>query len=78
VLRALKTLADAVPLLLVRLQPSSPVMVEIVEPESEATRLSDILIGALGLTGVLALGAVLLAIVMAAVLFAVRARRSRD
>jgi hypothetical protein len=46
--------------------------VKIVEPKQES--LYDVLFGALGLTGVLALASVLAAIVFAAVLFWVRSR----
>lgn len=52
-----------------------PVLVDISKPpESELTGLSDVLLGALGLTGVMILAAVLLAIAMAAGLFWFRAK----
>ena len=54
------------------LQPSSPIIVKIVEPKAES--LYDVLFGALGLTGVLALASIVAAIVFAAVLFWVRSR----
>ena len=47
---------------------------KIVEPEGDPTGLSDVLIGALGLTGALILIAVLLAAVFAGLLFLWRAR----
>ena len=52
--------------------PSSPIIVKIVEPKAES--LYDVMFGALGLTGVLALASVLAAVVFAAVLFWVRSR----
>ncbi len=56
----------------VALQPGGPVIVKIVEPKK--TGLSDVLLGALGLTGVLILGAVVLGIVVAGVMFLLRSR----
>jgi hypothetical protein len=58
--------------LLLALQPSSPIIVKIVEPKSES--IYDVLFGALGLTGILALVSVVAAILLAAVLFWVRSR----
>jgi hypothetical protein len=55
------------------LQPSSPVIVKIVEPKEQS--LYDVLFGALGLTGVLALASIVAAVVFAAILFWVRSRR---
>jgi hypothetical protein len=52
-----------------------PVTVRIVEPR-DPTGLADVLVRSLGLTGVLALIAVVAGIVMAAVLFAIRSRSS--
>jgi hypothetical protein len=49
-----------------------PIVVKIVEPESGG--LADIVIGALGLSGVLLLLAVVLAVVLAGILFYVRSR----
>jgi hypothetical protein len=49
-------------------QEPPPVMVKIMPKSGDPTGLSDVLIGALGLTGVLVLGAVLLAAIFAAVL----------
>jgi len=58
---------------LAMLQPSPPVIVRIVEPKKSG--LSEVLIGALGLTGVLVLAAVVLGIVVAGVMFLIRSRR---
>jgi hypothetical protein len=56
-------------------QPPDPIIVDITKPpESELRGLADILIGALGLTGLLMLGAILAAGVFAGVLFWVRSR----
>jgi len=60
--------------LIFALQASSPVIVKIVEPKEQS--LYDVLFGALGLTGVLALASVVAAILFAAILFWVRSRRS--
>ena len=42
------------------MQPSQPVIARVVEPAVESTTVADILIGALGLTGVMLLAALLL------------------
>lgn len=54
------------------MQPSSPIIVKIVEPKPQS--LYDVVFGALGLTGVLALASVVAAIVLAAILFWSRSR----
>jgi hypothetical protein len=56
--------------------PPDAIVVSIVEPEkqSELSRLSDVFIGAVGLTGALVLLAVALGAAMAGVLFWVRSR----
>jgi hypothetical protein len=53
-------------------QQPPPVMVTIMPKSGDPTGLSDVLIGALGLTGVLVLGAVLLAAIFAGLLFLFR------
>ena len=53
---------------------SQPIIVKLVEPRTDPTGLSDIIIGALGLAGALALVAVALGAVIAGVLFVVRSR----
>jgi len=56
-------------------QPSKPIVVKIVEsPNKELSGLSDVLIGSLGLTGVLVLGALVAALVFGSVLFWIRSR----
>jgi hypothetical protein len=54
------------------LQQSSPIIVKIVEPKPES--LYDVLFGALGLTGVLALASVVAAVMLGAALFWLRSR----
>jgi hypothetical protein len=49
-----------------------PVVVKLLEPKKET--LSDVLVGALGLTGVMVLGAIAAAVLFAAVLFWLRSR----
>jgi hypothetical protein len=52
--------------------PSAPIVVKIIEPKKEG--LAEVLLGALGLTGVLVLIAVLAAVAFAAGLFWLRSR----
>jgi hypothetical protein len=64
----------ALPSLIAAQQQPDPIIVKILEPESEMRGLADVLIGALGLTGLLMLGAILAAGVFAGVLFWIRSR----
>ena len=58
-------------------QPSSPIIVKIIEPaKSELSGLSDVLIGSLGLTGVITLAALLMGVLLAGIMFWVRSRSS--
>jgi hypothetical protein len=60
-------------------QPDSPVIINITEPpKSDPTGLSDVLIGALGLSGALILCAVVLALLFAGGLFLWRSRVGLD
>ena len=59
-------------------EPSPPIIVKIIEPNRDPTGLADVLIGALGLTGVLVLIAVIAAAIFAAVLFWSRSRKPYD
>ena len=60
-------------------QPDAPVMIDIAPPDKgDPTGLSDVLLGALGLSGVLILCAVLLAAIFAGVLFLWRSRVGLD
>jgi hypothetical protein len=54
---------------------SQPIIVRLVDPKTDPTGLADVIIGALGLSGALALLALALGVVMAGVLFYVRSRR---
>jgi hypothetical protein len=60
--------------LLFQAQPSSPIIVKIIQPPSEASGLADVLIGSLGLSGVIALGSILVGLLFASVLFWIRSR----
>ena len=57
---------------------SKPIIVKIMPQEGDPTGLADVLIGALGLTGVLVLLAVIAAVVFGGVLFWVRSRSERE
>lgn len=60
-------------------QPDAPVVINITPPpKNDPTGLSDVLLGALGLSGVLILCAVLLAAVFAGILFLWRSRVGLD
>ena len=60
-------------------QPDAPVVIDITPPpKTDPTGLSDVLVGALGLSGVLILCAVLLAAVFAGILFLWRSRVGLD
>ena len=53
-----------------------PIIVRLIDPPKDPTGLADVLVGALGLTGVILLIAVILGIVLAGVMFWVRARET--
>ena len=56
-------------------QPSSPIIVKIIEPaKSELSGLSDVLIGSLGLAGAITLAALLMGVLMAGLMFWLRSR----
>jgi hypothetical protein len=55
--------------------PTKPMVVKIIDsPNSELKGLSDVLLGSLGLTGVMLLGALLAALIFGSVLFWIRSR----
>ena len=59
--------------------PGSPIIVKVIEPKKDpVSGLSDILIGALGLSGALFLIAVLAAVVFGSILFWLRRRKPFD
>lgn len=55
----------------------SPVMVRVVEEPTESTTVADVLIGAIGLTGVLVIAAVLLGALFGSILIGVKKYRER-
>jgi hypothetical protein len=56
-------------------QPPPPIIVKIIEPPEDPTGgLGDLLLSALGVSGVMFIGAILMGIVMAAVLYWLRSR----
>ena len=55
----------------------SPVMVRVVEEPTESTTVADVLIGAIGLTGVLVIAAVLLGALFGGILIGVKKYRER-
>jgi Na+/H+-translocating membrane pyrophosphatase len=59
-------------LILAALQPATPVIVKIVEPEPRDW--TDLIYGAFGLAGIMFLAAIVLGIVVAGVMFAIRSR----
>jgi hypothetical protein len=60
---------------MIQAQPNKPIVVKIIDsPNTELKGLSDVLIGSLGLTGVLVLGALLAAVIFGSVLFWIRSR----
>ena len=59
------------------LQPATPIIVRVAEQTVESTSVSDILVGALGLTGVLLLAAVLLGALLGGALIGYKLLRAR-
>jgi hypothetical protein len=60
---------------LVRVQPAGPIIVDITEPpKSELSTLSQVLLGSLGLSGVLALAAITLGIALGGLMFWLKRR----
>ena len=62
---------------IVALQQPNPIVVRVVEQPVKSTGISDVIIGALGLTGVLLLAALLLGLVLGGLLIAVKLLRAR-
>ena len=58
-------------------QASQPVIVRVVEPAVESTTVADILVGALGLTGVMLMAALLLGGILGGLLIGVKKLRVR-
>jgi len=61
----------------VALAQNAPIVVHFA-PKKDPTGLADVLLGALGLTGVLVLGAILLGAAFAGILFLIRSRKPLD
>lgn len=59
------------------MQPSDPIVVRVIEEPAETTGIADILIGALGLTGVMLLAALLLGLALGGVLIAIKRLRAK-
>lgn len=55
-------------------KPSSPIIVKVITPPHDPTGISDVIIGAIGLTGAIVVLAVVLGLVMAGLLFWFRHR----
>jgi hypothetical protein len=55
----------------------TPVMVRVVEAPTPSTTVADVLIGAIGLTGVLAIAAVLLGALLGSILIGVKKYREK-
>ena len=59
------------------MQPTDPIVVRVMEEPVESTGISDILIGALGLTGVMLLAAILLGALLGGILIGVKRLRAK-
>lgn len=57
---------------------SEPFMIKIVQPPSDIEGLGEVLLGALGITGVIVVAALLAGVVLAGALFLVRRYRESD
>jgi hypothetical protein len=53
---------------------STPIIVKLIEPAGDPTGLADVLLGALGLTGVLAVTAITLGLALGGIMFWLRSR----
>jgi ABC-type arginine transport system permease subunit len=59
------------------MQPPSPIMVKVVDAPVRGLGLGDVILNAVGLTGVLAVGALVFGLLLAAAVIAYRKRQSR-
>jgi hypothetical protein len=57
---------------------TDPIIVKIIEPPSDVSGLADVLLGALGLTGVIVAAAVLCGFVFAGLIYFVHSRQAPD
>jgi hypothetical protein len=58
-------------------QPVNPIVVRVVEEPVETTGVADILIGAIGLTGVMLVSALVLGVLLGAILIGIKRLRAR-
>lgn len=58
-------------------QPSSPIIVQVVQQPVESTTVADVLLGAMGLTGVMVLAAVVLGALLGGALIGLKHWRAR-
>ena len=58
------------------IQQSEPLIVRIIEPAKDPTGLADVLVGVLGLSTVLGIGAITIGLAIGVVIYWVRSRRS--
>ncbi len=54
--------------------PTSPIIVKVITPPHDPTGISDVIIGAIGLTGFIVLLAIVLGLIMAGIMFWMRSR----
>jgi hypothetical protein len=59
------------------LQQPNPIIVNVIEQPVESTTISDVIVGALGLTGALVLAALVLGILLGGILIGVKVLRAR-
>ena len=57
-------------------QPGGAIIVRLLDPPSDLAKLSDVLLGSLGLSGVLALAGILSGLALGGVMFWIRTRRT--
>jgi hypothetical protein len=61
----------------ISVQPGNPIVVRVIEEPVETTGIADILVGALGLTGVMLLAALLLGTLLGGILIAIKRLRAK-
>ena len=59
-------------------QQNDPIIVRIIEPPSDLESLGDVLLGALGITGVIVVAAVVAGVLFAVVMFVMRRYQASD
>ena len=59
-------------------QRTDPIIVKIIEPPSGISGLSDVLLGALGLTGVIVLAALVLGVICAGLIYVIHSRQTSE